>query len=114
MSFSIDAGFIAEANEKAAPALVEDYDQLGRVLARRGLEAEAIAKKVAAFGVALPTWGVGTGGTRFARFPGPGEPRRPFPSTSSPGQANDGAARNASKSAGRGPRPIRSPPTLAT
>ena len=78
MSFSIDAGFIAEANEKAAPALVEDYDHLGRVLARRGLEAEAIAKKVAAFGVALPTWGVGTGGTRFARFPGPGEPRHIF------------------------------------
>jgi L-rhamnose isomerase/sugar isomerase len=78
MSFSIDAGFIAEANEKAAPALVEDYDHLGRVLARRGLEAEAIAKKVAAFGVALPTWGVGTGGTRFARFPGLGEPRHIF------------------------------------
>jgi L-rhamnose isomerase/sugar isomerase len=78
MSFSIDAGFIAEANEKAAPAVVEDYDHLGRVLARRGLEAEAIAKKVAAFGVALPTWGVGTGGTRFARFPGLGEPRHIF------------------------------------
>jgi L-rhamnose isomerase/sugar isomerase len=25
--------------------------------------------------VAVPSWGVGTGGTRFARFPGPGEPR---------------------------------------
>ena len=28
--------------------------------------------------VAMPTWGVGTGGTRFARFPGPGEPRDIF------------------------------------
>jgi L-rhamnose isomerase / sugar isomerase len=28
-----------------------------------------------AYSVAVPTWGVGTGGTRFARFPGPGEPR---------------------------------------
>ena len=26
----------------------------------------------------MPTWGVGTGGTRFARFPGPGEPRGIF------------------------------------
>ena len=26
----------------------------------------------------MPTWGVGTGGTRFARFPGPGEPRDVF------------------------------------
>ena len=31
-----------------------------------------------AFGVAVPSWGVGTGGTRFARFPGPGEPRDIF------------------------------------
>ena len=31
-----------------------------------------------AFSVAIPTWGVGTGGTRFARFPGPGEPRNIF------------------------------------
>ena len=30
------------------------------------------------FEVAVPTWGVGTGGTRFARFPGPGEPRGIF------------------------------------
>ena len=34
--------------------------------------------KVAAFGVAVPSWGVGTGGTRFARFPGTGEPRDIF------------------------------------
>jgi L-rhamnose isomerase/sugar isomerase len=26
----------------------------------------------------VPSWGVGTGGTRFARFPGPGEPRDIF------------------------------------
>jgi L-rhamnose isomerase/sugar isomerase len=31
-----------------------------------------------AFGAAVPTWGVGAGGTRFARFPGPGEPRDLF------------------------------------
>jgi L-rhamnose isomerase/sugar isomerase len=28
--------------------------------------------------VAVPSWGVGTGGTRFARFPGRGEPRDVF------------------------------------
>ena len=33
---------------------------------------------VADFQVAIPSWGVGTGGTRFARFPGPGEPRNVF------------------------------------
>ena len=30
------------------------------------------------FRVSVPSWGVGTGGTRFARFPGPGEPRDVF------------------------------------
>ncbi len=33
---------------------------------------------VAGFKVAIPSWGVGTGGTRFGRFPGPGEPRNVF------------------------------------
>ena len=37
-----------------------------------------IKAKVAGYGVAIPSWGVGTGGTRFARFPGPGEPRDIF------------------------------------
>ena len=52
--------------------------RLGERLARRGIDIEAIKAKVAAFGVAVPSWGVGTGGTRFARFPGPGEPRDIF------------------------------------
>ena len=30
------------------------------------------------FRVSVPSWGVGTGGTRFARFPAPGEPRDVF------------------------------------
>jgi L-rhamnose isomerase/sugar isomerase len=34
----------------------------------------AVKKKVADFSVAIPTWGAGTGGTRFAKFPIPGEP----------------------------------------
>jgi L-rhamnose isomerase / sugar isomerase len=33
---------------------------------------------VGRFAVAIPSWGVGTGGTRFARFPGPGEPTNVF------------------------------------
>ena len=45
---------------------------------RGGVDIDAVTAKVAAFAVAVPTWGVGTGGTRFARFPGPGEPRGVF------------------------------------
>src|SRR3569833_3089887 len=66
---------IAEQNAKLLPALQEDYDALARRLARGGTDIEAVTKAVAGFGVATPSWGVGTGGTRFARFPGIGEPR---------------------------------------
>lgn len=55
-----------------------DYEYLGEQLARRNIDIDAIKQKVAAFGVAIPSWGVGTGGTRFARFPGLGEPRNVF------------------------------------
>ena len=55
-----------------------DYEYLGEQLARRNIDIDDIKKQVAAFGVAIPSWGVGTGGTRFARFPGLGEPRNVF------------------------------------
>lgn len=76
--FSISADFIADHNARLENATMEDYDALKRALARHGIDAEALVQKVMAFGVAIPTWGVGTGGTRFARFPGPGEPRNVF------------------------------------
>ena len=76
--FSISADFIAEHNARLEDATTEDYDALKRALARHGIDGEALVQKVMAFGVAIPTWGVGTGGTRFARFPGPGEPRNVF------------------------------------
>lgn len=78
MTFSISDAFVAERNATEAAALAEDYAALGRTLSRRGIDIEAITAQVAAFAVAVPTWGVGTGGTRFARFPGPGEPRGIF------------------------------------
>jgi L-rhamnose isomerase/sugar isomerase len=37
--------------------------------------AEAIIKKLIDFQVAIPSWALGTGGTRFGRFPAGGEPR---------------------------------------
>lgn len=76
--FSISPDFIADHNARLEDATTEDYDALKRALARHGIDAEALVQKVMAFGVAIPTWGVGTGGTRFARFPGPGEPRNVF------------------------------------
>ena len=75
MSFSISDDFIRTENARHEAALAEDYDALGRQLARRGISIGQITARAMAFAVAVPSWGVGTGGTRFARFPGPGEPR---------------------------------------
>jgi L-rhamnose isomerase/sugar isomerase len=76
--FEIGDGLIAEQNRKAKAWLDEDYEHLGRVLRRRGVEIDDLVKRAQAFQVAVPSWGLGTGGTRFARFPGPGEPRDIF------------------------------------
>ena len=57
-----------------ADALRDEYDSLGRALERRGVHIDTVKARVADFSVALPSWGAGRGGTRFAKFPIPGEP----------------------------------------
>lgn len=74
----LNRDFIGAANARALPQLDEDYEFLGRQLRRRGIDIDRITNRVREFDVALPSWAVGTGGTRFARFPGPGEPRDIF------------------------------------
>ena len=69
---------IATENEARSAWLEEDYEHLGRQLARRRVDIEQLTALAAAFRVSVPSWGLGTGGTRFARFPGPGEPRTLF------------------------------------
>ncbi|MGV8984903.1 MAG: L-rhamnose catabolism isomerase [Cypionkella sp.] len=71
----ISADLIGTLNHKGAEAQADDYAALTRQLARRGLDIEALTQRAINWTVAIPTWGVGTGGTRFARFPGLGEPR---------------------------------------
>jgi len=73
-----DANYIASANKPHAAALAGDYAALGAQLERRGIAIDDITRAVANFRVAIPSWGVGTGGTRFGRFPGAGEPRNVF------------------------------------
>ena len=76
--FELTADFIADQNEARLECLQDDYDHLGLQLARRDIDIEVLTERAMAFRVAVPSWGVGTGGTRFARFPGPGEPRNVF------------------------------------
>src|SRR5581483_4223578 len=73
-----DPNFISAVNAELRADLSADYDALARTLQRRGIDIDSITRAVSNFGVAIPSWGVGTGGTRFARFPGLGEPRNVF------------------------------------
>ncbi len=77
-SRAADPSFRAEQNRALADATHRDYDVLGERLAARGIAIEAVADSVSRFAVALPSWATGTGGTRFARFPGEGEPAGVF------------------------------------
>ena len=74
-NFEISDDFIAEQNSQTRNWIEEDFEHLGKKLRRRNVDIEELVKKAAAFRVAIPSWGVGTGGTRFARFAGEGEPR---------------------------------------
>ncbi|WP_199259061.1 L-rhamnose catabolism isomerase [Paracoccus binzhouensis] len=70
----IETTVIEVENAAREADLQADYQALGARLARRGVDIEALTTRAMSFGVAVPSWGTGTGGTRFARFPGEGEP----------------------------------------
>ena len=70
----LSADFIHACNTSGREVVEDDYVCLGRQLRRRGLDIEAIERRVAVFSMALPSWGVGRGGTRFAKFPFAGAP----------------------------------------
>jgi len=72
--FQIAPDMILENNHKESAALEEEYGALGNKLARAGIDIEAVKSRVSDFSVAVPSWGTGRGGTRFAKFPILGEP----------------------------------------
>ena len=66
---------ISENNQSIKSSLDFDFEYLEKKLNKDHLDIRLILDQVKKFQVAVPTWGVGTGGTRFARFPGIGEPQ---------------------------------------
>jgi L-rhamnose isomerase/sugar isomerase len=74
LQLPLPESFIRGHNVSRTDALQDEYQSLARQLKRRGIDIEPIRAKVAAFSVALPSWGAGRGGTRFAKFPFDGAP----------------------------------------
>jgi len=56
-------------------SLQKDHERRFEFIADEVNEVENILQKLVDFQVAIPSWALGTGGTRFARFAGGGEPR---------------------------------------
>ena len=66
----IDSKKIEQHNERGLAKHTQRFSYLQSELGNL----DGIIAKLAAFQVAIPSWALGTGGTRFGRFPGPGEP----------------------------------------
>ena len=71
----IDEERIQASNEPYVAAHRQDVEHLAARLADRKPDVEQAIESVRTFEVAIPSWALGTGGTRFGRFPGRGEPR---------------------------------------
>ncbi len=74
----ISRELIERENAGRLDALSDDYESLGRSLDRRGVSIDTVKAALKRFAVAIPSWGVGVGGTRFAKFPIAGEPTNIF------------------------------------
>ena len=69
MNFRVSDELIGEHNHGRRSALDTDYAHLAVQLARRKLDIEALTRIAMEFSVALPSWALTAGGTRFGRRP---------------------------------------------
>lgn len=65
---------VISTNTKWEKSHAEQFDFLANHLDKKGLSVSALLKKVQGLQIAIPSWALGTGGTRFGRFSGGGEP----------------------------------------
>lgn len=71
----IDKSDVHNLNEQTKKSHDKKFESLKDALAEKKVDAEDILSSIAAFQIAIPSWALGTGGTRFGRFSGGGEPR---------------------------------------
>ena len=75
MPVRIDTDAIDRAESDRRAGHDADLAHLTERLVTTGSDPDVVIAGVQAFSVAAPSWAVGTGSTRFGRFPGAGEPR---------------------------------------
>ena len=65
---------ISDSNKKQENSYISELDFLKNKVSKQGISVNEIISKVADFQVAIPSWALGAGGTRFGRFSYGGEP----------------------------------------
>jgi L-rhamnose isomerase/sugar isomerase len=69
------SSLIGEHNANFSSPHQKKLEYISGQLDQSGINPEGIIQKISDFQVAIPSWALGTGGTRFGRFPSGGEPR---------------------------------------
>ncbi|MCH2175033.1 MAG: sugar isomerase [Lentisphaeria bacterium] len=70
----LDSGKISDLNKASHVYHDQELDLLKNKVNNLGIDPESVIKGLNSLQVATPSWALGTGGTRFGRFPGGGEP----------------------------------------
>lgn len=65
---------ISEHNKNARDGHESPFSFIGEELEKKGIDVDRLINQIAIFQVAIPSWALGAGGTRFGRFPIGGEP----------------------------------------
>ncbi|CAN5544789.1 L-rhamnose catabolism isomerase [soil metagenome] len=71
---NINKSAIQEHNQQLEKSHIRDLNFLKDKLGEEGHNIEKVLKSIGEFQIAIPSWALGTGGTRFGRFPAGGEP----------------------------------------
>ncbi len=74
----IESDRILEHNKASLDQHRQNTEHLKERLKSKSIGFERVVQRVQQFEVAIPSWALGTGGTRFGRFQGPGEPRNVY------------------------------------
>jgi len=70
----LEKNHIEDRNKKSLQSHQEHFDFLSNSLTKKGVDVNKIITKLSDFQVAIPSWALGAGGTRFGRFSFYGEP----------------------------------------
>src|SRR5687768_3536599 len=71
----VEKSLVEESNGRLGAAHEEELAAVSALLERRGINLERIIRQASRFSVAIPSWGLRQGGTRFGRFAPKSEPQ---------------------------------------